>query len=116
MSWDGDWFKCCVMHDEPYWMGGSWIERLVADMRLSLCIAIRAFSDERRFPAWLYPILAVLYFIGVRLFGGPYWPHVKYIFPTKRFRWGYGHPTMRYGPLPSQTMTRWFQPWKWRLA
>ena len=36
---DGDWVQCCESHDEKYFFGGSWEERLEADNQLMQCVA-----------------------------------------------------------------------------
>ncbi len=67
------WLKCCVAHDKKYWMGGTYAERLNADMELRACV--QSVGE---------PAIAGLMLAGVRVGGSPYWP--------TRFRWGYGWP------------------------
>ena len=75
------WLQCCVAHDLAYWQGGTYQQRLDADLALRSCVAqVNA------------PEIAALMLIGVRVGGSP-------AFPT-RFRWGYGWNWPRwYGPL-----------------
>ena len=65
------WLSCCVKHDLSYWKGGTYQERLEADLSLEQCVA-----DIGE------PNVAKLMLAGVRVGGSPYWP------PT--YRWGYG--------------------------
>lgn len=70
--WGKDgWKWACVKHDEFYYYGGGYLARLKADVQLLIDVTISG-----------HPIMAVIMFSGVRLFGTPY-------FKT-RFRWGYG--------------------------
>jgi hypothetical protein len=69
---DGSWRKCCVIHDMPYWCGGSAEDRNDADHRLSECVAKES--------SW--PWLGSLMYAGVRFGGMPWWP--------VPWRWGYG--------------------------
>lgn len=61
----------CMEHDYAYWKGGSYADRLAADKLLRMRIADAGFH-------WI----GQLYYMGVRAFGGRYWPRAK--------RWGYG--------------------------
>jgi len=82
----GIWRECCLKHDSVYWRGGSYDERLQADLALRACVEKRG-----------YPRIAELMFIGVRMGGSPYWP--------TSFRWGYGWPYLRgYKPLDEQEL------------
>jgi len=75
------WRDCCVAHDRSYWAGGSYAERIAADVALERCVA--AVGE---------PVIAKLMLAGVRVGGSPYWP--------THFRWGYGWPWGRgYQPL-----------------
>lgn len=65
------WLNCCIEHDKRYWRGGSYSERVDADIALKACVAQVG-----------QPEIAELMLSGVRVGGTPY-------FPTK-FRWGYG--------------------------
>ncbi len=67
------WLKCCIAHDRKYWIGGTYAERLQADLELRQCVS--AVGE---------PAIADLMLAGVRVGGSPYWP--------TRFRWGYGWP------------------------
>lgn len=70
------WAECCIRHDLAYWKGGSYEERLAADLALERCVAQ---AGE--------PEIAKLMLAGVRVGGSPY-------FPTD-YRWGYGWPFPR---------------------
>lgn len=61
---DGSWQECCIEHDEGYWCGGSYLDRVEADLALARCAGL--------------PIM----YAGVRLGGTA-------LLPTP-FRWGYG--------------------------
>ena len=75
------WLQCCTAHDRAYWKGGTYQQRVDADLALQRCVAQ---VDQ--------PEIAAVMLIGVRVGGSP-------VFPT-RFRWGYGWDWPRwYGPL-----------------
>lgn len=75
------WLDCCTAHDRAYWKGGTYEQRLAADLELRSCVA----QVEE-------PGIAAVMLLGVRVGGSP-------VFPT-RFRWGYGWSWPRwYGPL-----------------
>lgn len=74
---DLSWRSCCVDHDWAYWQGGTWRDRLNADLNLFVCVYRRA--------GWL---LATVILIGVRIGGFYLWPW--------RRRWGWGHKWPRY--------------------
>lgn len=66
------WTKCCSMHDLAYWQGGTYKQRLQADLALKECVSSLG-----------EPEIAQLMLAGVRRAGGsPYLP--------TSFRWGYG--------------------------
>lgn len=65
------WLSCCTEHDKAYWQGGSYQQRLDADLELRQCVSRVG-----------EPTIAKLMLLGVRVGGSPY-------FPTS-FRWGYG--------------------------
>jgi hypothetical protein len=65
------WLSCCVIHDQAYWRGGSYEERLEADRELQRCVAKVG-----------EPKIAALMLAGVRVGGSPLLP--------MPFRWGYG--------------------------
>ena len=67
------WLKCCTEHDQKYWAGGTFDERLQADQELRACVKS---TGE--------PAIAELMLAGVRVGGSPWWP--------TKFRWGYGWP------------------------
>ncbi len=78
------WLKCCTQHDYAYWKGGTYQERVDADIALRECVANVGEKE-----------IALLMLAGVRVGGSPF-------FPTT-FRWGYGWPYPRfYGPLNEQ--------------
>ena len=70
------WFQmnyrdCCVQHDLDYWnwyKTGGWRGRLRADNRLFTCIAGKGFFDKG---------LAPFMWVGVRVFGSPWFPAQK---------------------------------------
>ncbi len=64
---------CCDVHDESYWRGGTEGDRERADRAFRQCI-----HDAGR------PILADVYYIGVRIGGVPWLP--------THWRWGFGWP------------------------
>ena len=68
---DIPWRDCCVTHDREYWEGGTWYDRVQADLNLAKCV------DARGYPVW-----AKLMYWGVRIGGSPFWPF--------SWRWGYG--------------------------
>lgn len=70
------WLSCCVAHDLAYWQGGTYEERVKADLELQQCVA--QVGDSR---------IAAIMLAGVRVGGTPYLP--------TRFRWGYGWPYPR---------------------
>jgi|GEM_PF-264859 len=65
------WLSCCTDHDRTYWQGGSYQQRLDADLALKTCVS--AIGES---------VIAELMLSGVRVGGSPYWP--------TKFRWGYG--------------------------
>jgi hypothetical protein len=67
------WRKCCIAHDLKYWAGGTYDERLQADIELRACV--KSVGE---------PAIAELMLAGVRVGGSPWWP--------SSFRWGYGWP------------------------
>jgi len=75
------WLKCCVQHDFSYWKGGTFTQRVQADLELKECVTNVG-----------EPEIALLMLAGVRVGGTPFLPTT--------FRWGYGwrYPTF-YKPL-----------------
>ncbi|WP_317931814.1 hypothetical protein [Halioxenophilus sp. WMMB6] len=65
------WLACCTEHDYAYWQGGTYEQRMQADLRLHECVTQVG-----------EPEIAELMLAGVRVGGSPYWP--------TQFRWGYG--------------------------
>ena len=65
------WQQCCTNHDLAYWQGGTYQQRLDADLELKSCVT--SIGE---------PEIAKLMLAGVRAGGSPYWP--------TSFRWGYG--------------------------
>lgn len=80
------WLECCTAHDIAYWKGGTYMERMDADIKLQECVS-KLGEDG----------IALLMLAGVRVGGSPF-------FPTT-FRWGYGwkYPRM-YGPLTDKEL------------
>lgn len=80
------WLECCTAHDLAYWQGGSYSERMNADLELHECV--NKVGEEE---------IALLMLAGVRVGGSPF-------FPTA-FRWGYGwsYPKF-YGELTDQEL------------
>jgi hypothetical protein len=70
------WLDCCVRHDLAYWRGGTYEDRLSADLALEQCVA-KAGEPE----------IAKLMLHGVRTGGNPF-----FLTP---YRWGYGWPIGR---------------------
>lgn len=82
------WLQCCTAHDRAYWKGGTYQQRLDADIELRNCVAQ---VNE--------PEIAAVMLVGVRVGGSP-------AFPT-RFRWGYGWDWPRwYGPLNAEELAQ----------
>ena len=80
------WLKCCTEHDLSYWRGGTYKNRLKADMQLESCV--REIGE---------PEIALLMLAGVRVGGTPFLPTA--------FRWGYGWSYPRlYGPLTDKEL------------
>jgi hypothetical protein len=67
------WEDCCDVHDQPYAIGGSAADRLLADRTLAQCVAARG-----------YPAMATVMYWGVRV-GGVRW------LPTP-WRWCFKKP------------------------
>lgn len=67
------WLHCCIAHDKKYWAGGTYKERLHADLELRECVSKVG-----------EPAVADLMLAGVRVGGSP-WLDTP-------FRWGYGWP------------------------
>ena len=65
------WINCCIRHDLAYWKGGTYQQRLEADLSLEQCVSKVG-----------EPEVAKLMLAGVRVGGSPYWP--------TSYRWGYG--------------------------
>jgi hypothetical protein len=58
------WLKCCIAHDQKYWMGGTYQERLKADLELRECV--QSVGE---------PAIAALMLAGVRVGGSPMVAH-----------------------------------------
>ena len=65
------WLECCIAHDYAYWKGGTFQQRLEADLNLKACVEKVADLES-----------GLIMFTGVRVGGTP-------LLPTP-FRWGYG--------------------------
>lgn len=48
---DGSWRDCCIEHDFYYWIGGTQIQKQLADDKLYQCV-----KDHSTFNAWLMKI------------------------------------------------------------
>ena len=68
---DFDFRMCCDTHDVAYWLGGSSAQRLDADREFRACV-----SEKN------HPLLAWLYYSGVRAGGVGFLP--------TPWRWGFG--------------------------
>jgi len=81
LSQNALWLSCCRQHDQDYWQGGTYQQRLASDKTLESCVASVG-----------EPEIAKLMLLGVRVGGTPYL--------LTQFRWGYGWPYPRlYGAL-----------------
>jgi hypothetical protein len=69
---------CCVDHDRAYWQGGPAWKRRHADEKLRECVMKRG-----------HPAIAWVIYLGVRIFGAPYWPHRKRWGYSRQYRLGY---------------------------
>lgn len=67
------WLSCCIEHDRAYWKGGTYKQRIDADLALRKCV-----NEVGQ------PVIANLMLAGVRVGGSPFIP--------SKFRWGYGWP------------------------
>ena len=74
----------CVAHDEAYYYGGSEDDRLRADERLHTALIA----------AGMAPWRARLYYVGVRLGGGPEWR-------VKGVSWSFGAEYFQYSARPA---------------
>lgn len=72
----------CRDHDFAYWQGGSWQDRLVADLTMARQVALEDGQGNGAARWWAF--VAVWMLLAVRLGGGPWWP--------LSWRWGYGRP------------------------
>ena len=70
---DWNYGHCCKIHDDAYFFGGSWQERIKSDAQLSHCV-----QELWGFHTILWPVM----FAWVRVWGAP-------TFPTS-YRWGFG--------------------------
>ncbi len=85
------WLSCCTAHDQAYWQGGTYLQRLDADLALRSCVS--AIGQKE---------IALVMLAGVRVGGSPF-------IPTP-FRWGYGWPYPRfYGELNNQELKQVFK-------
>lgn len=67
---DDNWLACCIVHDIPYWCGGSEADREEADRFLERCVKGQV------------NLIGSFFYAGVRLGGSPWLP--------TPWRWGYG--------------------------
>lgn len=70
---DGNYWDCCKTHDDSYFFGGTWQQRLQADNELYSCVQAKW---------WFHYLLAPTMWLGVRIWWAP-------IFPSS-FRWWFG--------------------------
>lgn len=63
---DWDLLDCCTTHDQWYFFGGSWKERLKVDNDFYSCIQNKWH--------WYSPALAPIMWTGVRVWWAPVWP------------------------------------------
>lgn len=63
---------CCDHHDFLYQEGGDKRQRLHADRTFYHCMIKRAWSNKSWVPFFGWFLLANVYYLGVRLFGGKY--------------------------------------------
>lgn len=83
--------ECCVEHDLAYWIGGTELQKDLADKRLEMCI------DRKGFP-----FIGKVYRTFVDLFGSPKGNHI--------FRWGFGwNQKRRFSPLVREEMNQVFR-------
>jgi len=66
------WCECCLEHDIAYWKGGTWTDRLNADLELKRCVTEKSGCA----------LIGNTYYLGVRVGGSPYL--------DTPYRWGYG--------------------------
>ena len=71
------WLSCCTAHDLAYWQGGTYQQRLDADLTLNSCVSSIGQKE-----------IALIMLAGVRVGGSPFLP--------TPFRWGYGWPYPRF--------------------
>lgn len=74
---------CCVRHDEKYYYGGSWNDRLNADVELYSCIKNAG-----------YVVMALMYYYAVRVWGSPYFS------PLNKHAWSFGNSYYAYRVKP----------------
>lgn len=86
------WHDACVEHDRTYHVGGTYLQRLVADIQLMATVAEMG-----------YPIVAVSMFLSIQLGGYGWRAEVGYRLTKMinwkaiRYNWGYGWgPGYRY--------------------
>lgn len=68
---DGNYRGCCEEHDEAYAAGGSWLERLKADWKLTKCVHKKGAETKCRA---CQTVIATAMLLGVRVLGVPLWP------------------------------------------
>ena len=83
-----EWLHCCTAHDQAYWQGGTYQQRLDADQSLHDCVDAAGF-----------PEIAEIMYSGVRIGGSP--------FSVAPYRWGYGWDSLRgYRPLSADEQAK----------
>ncbi len=80
---DVDLYQAAFWHDVAYWLGGSVIDRFVADCKLTIDVVRNYTMPAGEIKLALIMSLAVLMFLGVRI-GGCRWLPLPW-------RWGFGN-------------------------
>ncbi len=76
---DGDWHRCCLDHDEEYFYGGTWRDRIGANWNLTKCVAKSGGKRSGRIRSACsiagHYIMAPVMFVGTQIFGCFLWPY-----------------------------------------
>jgi hypothetical protein len=67
-DWDPSTRSCCEIHDADYDIGGGLIAKTKSDIKFFWCL----WGQKQHNPIKRYSI-AIIYFIGVTIFGIPFW-------------------------------------------
>jgi len=92
------WEPACDKHDEPYRLGGSLWQKLVADFWLAVDVC-RILWRKRRLDFWFWPIVM---FVAVRI-GGVWWVPFPTVIPQADGTWKWSWASVRWGyerPFP----------------